>query len=321
MRLYNTQQYNRALGRLYSIAFDAGKAEYGDLFMTKYSGPAITHTNILLLTVFFTALSLIVQPVKAQSDDYIVVYKSHSQKQNMLNHPTFPVSHDFNIIPAVAAHLDANQVKQLRANPDVEYIEPDYKIYALGSPDTNAYSSSGISALSSSQTIPYGITMVNAPLVWPRTTGAGVRVALMDTGISMYHPDRGNVVDSVSFATDSSGAIIPVEDFDGHGTHTSGTIAAADNNIGVVGVAPRADLLIAKVMDNTGSGQDSWLISGIEWAVNNNAKVISMSLGGSDYSSALDTACSNASPPACFWSRQREITTQTRLSTRLLCLR
>ncbi|MGD0597158.1 MAG: S8 family serine peptidase [Sedimentisphaerales bacterium] len=261
--------------------------------MTRYSRPAITRTNILL-TVLFTVLSLIVQPVKAQSDDYIVVYKSHSQKQNMLNRPTFPVSRDFNIIPAVAAHLDANQVRQLRANPDIEYIEPDYKIYALGGPDTNAYSSSGINASSSSQTIPYGITMVNAPAVWPRTSGAGVRVALMDTGISMYHPDRGNVVGSVSYATDQYGAIIPVEDFYGHGTHTSGTIAAADNDIGVVGVVPQADLLIAKVMDNTGSGQDSWLISGIEWAVNNNAKVISMSLGGPDYSSALDTACSNA---------------------------
>ena len=263
--------------------------------MTRYSGPAITRTNILL-TVLFTALPLIVQPVKAQSDDYIVVYRSHSQKQKMLNHPTFPVSRDFNIIPGVAAHLDANQVKQLLANPDIEYIEPDYKIYALGFPDTNAYSSSDISALSSSssQTIPYGVTMVNAPAVWSRTSGAGVRVALMDTGITMYHPDRGNVVDSNSFATDSTGAIIPVEDFAGHGTHTSGTIAAADNNIGVVGVAPQADLLIAKVMDNTGSGQVSWLISGIEWAVNNNAKVISMSLGSSSYSSALDTACSNA---------------------------
>ena len=260
-----------------------------DLFMARYSGKARMHTNILLWAVLFTVLSLIVRPVKAQSDDYIIVYRSHSQKRNMLNRPTFPVSRDFNIIPAVAAHLDANQVKQLMANPDVEYIEPDYKIYALGSPDINAYSSSGISALSSSQTIPYGITMVNAPLVWPRTKGAGVRVALMDTGISMYHPDRGNVVASVSFVT---GEV--VEDFHGHGTHTSGTIAAADNDIGVVGVAPQADLLIAKVIDNTGSGQDSWLIAGIEWAVNNNAKVISMSIGDYDYSAALDTACSNA---------------------------
>ncbi len=207
-----------------------------------------------------------------------------------MSRPTFPVSRSFNIIPAVAAQLDANQVKQLRKNPDVEYIEPDYKIYALGSPDTIcANSLSGINALSSSQTIPYGITMVNAPAVWSRTKGAGVRVAVMDTGINMSHPDRGNVVASVSFVTDE-----PVEDFDGHGTHTSGIIAAADNGIGVVGVAPQTDLLIAKVMDNTGTGQTSWLISGIEWAVNNNAKVISMSLGSSSYSSALDTACSNA---------------------------
>ncbi|MGA2173328.1 MAG: S8 family serine peptidase [Sedimentisphaerales bacterium] len=256
--------------------------------MRKYTGPAPTRANTRLLIVFFTVLSLAVPPVKA--DDYIIVYKNHLQKQKMLSQPSFTVSRSFNIIPAVAAHLNADQVKQLRENPDVEYIEPDYKIYALGSPDSiGADSSSNINAMSSSQTIPYGITMVNAPTVWSRTKGAGVRVAVMDTGISMYHPDRGNVVGSASFVSG-----LTVEDFDGHGTHTSGIIAAADNNIGVVGVAPQADLLIARVMDNNGSGQVSWLISGIDWAVTNHAKVISMSLGGSDYSAALDTACSNA---------------------------
>jgi serine protease len=258
--------------------------------MTKYPEQAKTLTNILLLIVFFTALSPIVQSAKAQPDDYIIVYKSHLQKQNMLNRPTFTVSRSFNIIPAMSARLDANQVKQLRENPDVAYIEPDYKIYALGSASTTTESSSNIEALSSSQTIPYGVTMVNAPAVWSKTKGAGVRVAVLDTGISMYHPDRGNVVASTSFVSGEA-----VEDFEGHGTHTSGTIAAADNDIGVVGVAPQADLLIAKVMDNTGSGQTSWLISGIEWAVNNNAKVISMSLGSYDYSAALETACNNAS--------------------------
>jgi subtilisin family serine protease len=259
------------------------------LLLRKYTEPALTRANTRLLIVLLTVLSLMVQPAKAQPDDYIIVYRNHLQKQNMLKHPPFAVSRSFNIIPAVAAQLDANQVKQLRENPDVEYIEPDYKIYALGSIDTNADSSSDINALSSSQTIPYGVTMVNAPAVWSRTRGAGVRVAVMDTGISMYHPDRGNVIGSVSFVSGET-----VEDFDGHGTHTSGTIAAADNNIGVVGVAPQADLLIAKVMDNTGTGQTSWLISGIEWAVDNNAKVISMSLGSYDYSAALETACNNA---------------------------
>jgi subtilisin len=249
--------------------------------MRKYTEPALAGANTRLMIVLLTALWLMVLSVKARADDYIIVYRNHLQKQNMLSQPTFTVSRSFSIIPAVAAQLDANQVKQLRENPDVAYIEPDYKIYALGSVSTTTESSSNIDALSSSQTIPYGITMVNAPAVWSRTKGAGVRVALMDTGISMYHPDRGNVIGSVSYVLNET-----VEDFAGHGTHTSGTIAAADNNIGVVGVAPQAGLLIAKVLNNTGSGQISWLISGIEWAVNNNAKVISMSLGSYDYSAA-----------------------------------
>jgi subtilisin family serine protease len=240
-----------------------------------------------LVIVFVAALSAIIQPVGAKGDDYIIVYKNHLLKQNMLRRPSFAVSRSFNIIPAVAARLDPNQLQELRKNPDIEYIEPDYKIYALGSAD--AESISDISTLSSSQTVPYGVTMVNAPVVWPRTRGAGVRVAVIDTGISKYHPDRGNVFDSVSFVTGEA-----VEDFYGHGTHTSGTIAAADNDIGVIGVAPEADLLIAKVLNNLGTGNTSGLISGIEWAVNNNAKVISMSLGSYDYSSALETACENA---------------------------
>lgn len=249
-----------------------------------------------LFGLFFAITFVRFVPLDVKADDYIVVYRGHTQKREMLKNPPFAVARDFNIIPAVAARLDANQLNQLRRSPDVEYIEPDYKIYALGSLDINAAGVlSDISALSSTQVIPYGVSMVNAPAAWPRTRGAGVRVAVLDTGITMYHPDRGNVVASVSFATDSStGDILPVEDFHGHGTHTSGTVAAADNNIGVVGVAPDAGLLIAKILDNTGSGQDSWLISGIQWAVSNNAKVISMSLGGYDYSSALDTACSNA---------------------------
>jgi subtilisin family serine protease len=266
-------------------------AEKNDFVMTKYLRGVSTRINIRPLIVFFTALSLLAAPIKAGADDYIIVYKNHLQKQKMLtSRPAFAVSRSFNIIPAVAAKLDANQVKELGKNPDVAYIEPDYKIYALGWADPiRADSLSAINILSSSQTIPYGITMVSAPPVWPRTKGAGVRVAVVDTGISMYHPDRGNVVDSCSFVTGET-----VEDFAGHGTHTSGTIAAADNDIGVVGVAPQADLLIAKVIDNNGEGETSWVISGIEWAVANNAKVISMSIGEYDYSAALDTACSNA---------------------------
>ena len=97
--------------------------------MTKNGGAALSQLLVLLLT----ALSPAVQAAKAQADNYIIVYKDHSRKQEAFNHPAFPVSRSFGIIPALAVQLDANQVKQLRENPDVEYIEPDYKIYALGS--------------------------------------------------------------------------------------------------------------------------------------------------------------------------------------------
>lgn len=256
-----------------------------DMFMSIHR----KHAKILLLIVFLTVLALNITPAKASEGKYIIVYKGRSQKQTMLKHRKFNVSRDFNIIPAVTARLDVNDVKQLRKNPDIAYIEPDYKIHALGSIEPDVGLLSGIAALSSPQTIPYGITMVNATAVWPRTKGAGVRVAVLDTGISQYHPDRGNIVDSVSFVAEET-----VEDFHSHGTHTSGTVAAADNNVGVVGVAPEADLLIAKVIDNTGNGDTSGLISGIEWAVSNNAKVISMSLGGEEYAAALETTCDNA---------------------------
>jgi serine protease len=267
--------------------------------MTEYPEQPKAPIKVGLLILFFTAFLLFIQSANAQTDKYIIVYKSHLKKENAHKQKKFAISRSFNIIPAMAARLDANQVKQVREDPNVAYIEPDYKIYAFGSGGyTTTDSLSSVEALAASQSITYGVTMVNAPAVWSKTRGAGVRVAVLDTGISMYHPDRGNVVASVSYAIDPSDptgtTIEPVEDFEGHGTHTSGTIAAADNGIGVVGVAPQADLLIAKVLDNTGTGDTSWLISGIEWAVSNNAKVISMSLGSYDYSAALDSACSNA---------------------------
>ncbi len=245
--------------------------------------------HLRFVIIFFTAILLIIRPAEAQTNDYIIVFRNHSQKREMLKHPAFAESRSFNIIPAMTARLDAGRLKELRQNPDVAFIEPDYKIYALGSADDINSSSSNIEALLVAQVIPYGVSMVNAPAVWSKTKGAGAIVAVLDTGISMYHPDRGSVIGSVSFVADEV-----VEDFEGHGTHTSGTIAAADNDIGVAGVAPQADLLIAKVLDNSGEGQTSWLISGIEWAVENGADVISMSLGSSDYSASLETACNNA---------------------------
>ena len=248
----------------------------------------MSYRKLLSTYGFFCLLALFVNSyASAETENYIIVFKDHPKKRTMLERTEFAAARSFNIIPAVATELDSQKLEELRKDHNIAYIEPDYPIYATRfrvSVDAVETSES-----LSSQNIPYGIEMVGATQVWSRTKGRGAIVAVLDTGISMYHPDRGNIIASTSFVTGEA-----VEDFEGHGTHTAGTIAAMDNDIGVIGVAPEAGLLIGKVLDNEGTGQTSWLISGIEWAVDNGANVISLSLGGTDYSASLETACDNA---------------------------
>lgn len=141
------------------------------------------------------------------------------------------------------------------------------------------------------QTLPWGVDRVEGDIAWATSTGDAVKVAVIDTGIDLAHPDLVARVDG------GFNAINPARSYtddNGHGTHVAGTIAAAANEIGVVGVAPGADLYAVKVLDKTGSGWVSDIIEGIQWAIDNHMDVINMSLGSSSYSSAFDTACQKA---------------------------
>ncbi|MFF0290409.1 S8 family serine peptidase [Streptomyces sp. NPDC005262] len=120
---------------------------------------------------------------------------------------------------------------------------------------------------------------IGAPQVWAAgDTGQGVDVAVLDTGVDTRHPDLvGQVSASTSFVPDQD-----VEDHNGHGTHVASTIvgtgAASDGK--EKGVAPGARLHVGKVLANDGSGQESWVLAGMEWAARDqHAKIISMSLG------------------------------------------
>ncbi|MFI5709637.1 S8 family peptidase [Kribbella sp. NPDC051620] len=120
---------------------------------------------------------------------------------------------------------------------------------------------------------------IGAPEVWAGgDTGQGVDVAVLDTGIDAAHPDfGGRIAASQSFVPG-----LDITDRHGHGTHVASTIAGTGAASGGVerGVAPGANLHIGKVLDNDGSGQDSWILAGMEWAARDqHAKVISMSLG------------------------------------------
>ncbi|WDF49951.1 S8 family peptidase [Paenibacillus sp. KACC 21273] len=130
---------------------------------------------------------------------------------------------------------------------------------------------------------PTGVEMIQAPQVWDTTKGAGITVAILDTGCDTDHPDlQGRITKGRNFTDDDQSNPDIYEDYNGHGTHVAGTIAAIQNNTGVVGVAPEVNLLIGKVLNKDGSGQIDWIIQGIEYAIEQKVDIISMSLGGPD---------------------------------------
>jgi major intracellular serine protease len=129
--------------------------------------------------------------------------------------------------------------------------------------------------------VPKGVDMIQAPKVWEKTKGKGVTIAILDTGCDMTHPDlKERVIGGRNFTRDDKGIKEVYRDYNGHGTHVAGTMAATINQKGVVGVAPEANLLIVKVLDRNGSGQYAWIINGIYYAIEQKVDIISMSLGG-----------------------------------------
>ncbi len=128
----------------------------------------------------------------------------------------------------------------------------------------------------------WGHAAISAPDSWRKRRGAGVTVAVLDSGIDADHPDLAPNLNS-----DLSKSFVPGEDWDiqpgfafNHGTHVAGTIAAADNGIGTIGVAPEVELVALKVLSEySGSGDFSWIIDAIVYAADNGVDIANLSLG------------------------------------------
>lgn len=198
------------------------------------------------------------------------------------------IGYDVNLYeaPIVMATLTTAEINALKKDPNVAKVEDDGECYALGG--GAALAVEGQPSVQA-ETVPAGVAQIKAPQAWDCTRGKAIKVGVLDTGIDYNHPDlSANYRYGRSFVPSESTAM----DFNGHGTHCAGTIAAAINGSGVVGVAPSAYLYGVKVLSKTGSGAWSGLIAAIDWCVNKKGlRVLSMSLGGSSAPAALKTMC------------------------------
>jgi subtilisin family serine protease len=187
-------------------------------------------------------------------------------------------------------------VSEVAPNLTVQWIEPTENV-ALGEDFGNPPASGDDDPFFDLQ---WGATAVQAPDAWNLGyRGAGARVAVLDSGFDLDHPD---LVPNINFALSKDftgeGLQYLLPDTFSHGTHTAGTIAAADNGFGVIGIAPEAELVLVKVLGDGGSGSFGDLIAGIVYAADNDADVISMSLGATLPRSA---GCDDpADPDTCY---------------------
>ncbi|MBI1801151.1 MAG: S8 family serine peptidase, partial [Chloroflexi bacterium] len=222
--------------------------------------------------------------VRAAPDDHphpvIVRYRTTRQGRGrvaafrLIDDLAISIDHHDTVVPAVAGRATRRQISALSDDPTVEMVWYDSPVHTL---------------------LDASVPLIGAPQLWPSgLTGKGIKICIVDTGIDLDHPDfAGRIAATRDFTGEG------VKDGHGHGTHVASTAAGsgAASNGKYRGVAPDANLLIAKVMTANGAGSTSDVMAGVEWAVQQGAHVINLSLGSDgscDGSDALSQTCDAA---------------------------
>jgi subtilisin family serine protease len=191
---------------------------------------------------------------------------------------------------------DPRAIDSIRNHPAVEMVEKEIMHPAPKIMLTRSAQPS-LAARSPRIDRPWGIDMVKAPDAWNTTQGSAVRVMVLDTGVDQNHPALKGQFDAGKNFT--GGSANDFKDDVGHGTHVAGTILGAGTNGSVVGVAPKARLLMGKVCSTIGCPSTA-IAAGINWAVAEKVDVVNMSLGGSYISAGEKQALAAAEAAGVF---------------------
>jgi len=203
---------------------------------------------------------------------------------------------DLSLVNGLAVLLPPKAIEALSRQTEVLRIDNDDVVFALGKPACN-YNNVCEPELGENpsctdckdvekepvpeqppQEMAWGVNRIDADLVWGTNTGQGVKVAIIDSGIDEDHLD---LMENIKGGYNTINPRKSWNDDYGHGTHVAGIVAALDNTIGVVGVAPEAHLYAVKVLNSRGIGFSSDIIDGLQWCIDHEIQVANMSIGSS----------------------------------------
>lgn len=241
---------------------------------------SVTLASVLLIGSFGAAV--LAEAGSVPGSRYIVVFKdgtdSVAASQRLTSKYGLELGRVYrHALPGMTVRGSLGHINELREESEVLFVSEDHPVRATARPDNPGKPDKGAV---STQNVPSGIMRIGAAEAASR--GAGIQVAVLDTGIDVKHPDlAGNVLGGYNCVGERR-----FVDDNGHGTHVAGIIAALDNDIGVVGVAPEAKLWSVKVLDMFGSGSWSSVICGLDYVAANapanggEIRVVNLSLGG-----------------------------------------
>lgn len=229
---------------------------------------AVLTSIILSCSMLFSLPSVsAAEDIKVQK---IVLFKKEIDLE-LIEKTNSYIIEDYKNLPAAKVEIPLNQIQRFISTPTVLSIENEQIVEAVG------------------QVVDWGTSTVQSARAWQANyTGKNVKIAILDSGIAP-HPDL-KLAGGESFVPYTNS----YTDDNGHGTHVAGIVAALNNDIGTVGVAPDAQLYAVKVLDSNGNGYLTYMIAAIDWAITNKMDIINLSLGSLDPSPILEYSINKA---------------------------
>jgi len=234
------------------------------------------NVQIILLT---SSIFLCFTDLATSADKSVIVgfyQKPGPSERALVQGANGVIKHTYRHIAAMSVRLSEQAIADIKNDENVAYVEDDGFFTAVEPQFDIEYLNS------------WGTQHIDANAAHTSgNKGTGVKIAVIDTGIDYTHEDLDdNYRGGYDFVFRDND---PFDDNrNSHGTHIAGIIAAEQNGIGIVGVAPEAELYAVKVLDGGGFGLLSWILEGIEWAIDNQMDIINLSLQGPDFQSLHD---------------------------------